>query len=361
MTDLTAADALRLRLSSLLLAGPPRHTTVAGIVEWFGAMQAQDLASAMWSLGLRLPGTTAAGVHDALERREALRTWPMRGTVHLVPCLDARWMLSLTGERALTGVAARRDSLGLTEAMADKGVEVLAAALAGRRLTRAECVQTLADAGITASGQIGYHMLWYASQRGVACIAPNAGKEQTFALLSDWAPEQATPTPDEALAMLTLRYYRSHGPATRADLGRWAGLRIAEVRQGVAAAGDALTTVTVDGTEMIVASDALDAPVPPVLILPGFDEYLLGYKDRSLVLDDAHRQAIIPGNNGVFQPTVVLAGRVAATWKRSVTAKAVTVDVRPLTPIGAAGRARVEAAFEPYAAYLGLPGRVRWP
>jgi hypothetical protein len=364
MTDLTAAEALRLRLAALLLrdhpSGAPRD--VAGVVEWFGAMQAQDLSSAMWSLGLRLPGSTAAGIHDALERREALRTWPMRGTVHLVPPRDARWMLELTGERALTGVAARRANLGLTEAMADKGVEALAAALRGRRLTRAECVQVLTDAGVTATGQIGYHMLWYASQRGVTCIAPNVGKEQTFVLLDEWAPEQASPSPEEALGILALRYFRSHGPATRQDLARWAGLTAAEVRQGIAAAGDALTTVRVDGAEM-VADPALLGPhadADDVLVLPGFDEYMLGYKDRSMMLDDAHKEAIVPGGNGVFQSTIVRAGRVVGTWKRTVGAKTVTVDARALVDLSAADRSRVSAAFEPYAAYLGLALRVRW-
>ncbi|MFD0821324.1 DNA glycosylase AlkZ-like family protein, partial [Micromonospora zhanjiangensis] len=70
---------------------------VAGVVEWFGAMQAQDVASGMWSLGVRLPGRTQVDVLAAMERREAVRTWPMRGTVHLVPPRDARWMLDLTG------------------------------------------------------------------------------------------------------------------------------------------------------------------------------------------------------------------------------------------------------------------------
>src|SRR4051812_15722267 len=107
MTDLTATEALRLRLAALLLApassGPASSgpASVAGVVEWFGAMQAQDLASVMWSLGLRLPGTKVGDVHDALERREALRTWPMRGTVHLVPPRDARWMVELIGVGAL--------------------------------------------------------------------------------------------------------------------------------------------------------------------------------------------------------------------------------------------------------------------
>ncbi|PWU62006.1 winged helix DNA-binding domain-containing protein, partial [Micromonospora globispora] len=115
---LTGAQALVLRMTSLLLRPHPvaRPADVAGVVEWFGAMQAQDVASGMWSLGVRLPGRTLDDVREALERREALRTWPMRGTVHLVPARDARWMLAVTGVRVLAGAAARRATLGLTEA-----------------------------------------------------------------------------------------------------------------------------------------------------------------------------------------------------------------------------------------------------
>ncbi|MET7749757.1 winged helix DNA-binding domain-containing protein [Micromonospora sp. NPDC005367] len=214
---LTTSAALALRMISLLLRPHPgtRPSTVAEVVEWFGAMQAQDLSSGLWSLGARLPARTLLDVQAALERREALRTWPMRGTVHLVPARDARWMLELTGIRALPGAASRRATLGLDPTDADRAVEVLGGALAGGgRLTRAQCLAELNAAGIGTDGQRGYHLLWYASVRGVTCLAPNVGTEQTFALLDEWAPDPLRPERDEALAILTRRYVRSHGPVT---------------------------------------------------------------------------------------------------------------------------------------------------
>ncbi|MEV4704336.1 winged helix DNA-binding domain-containing protein [Actinoplanes sp. NPDC049316] len=370
-------------MRSLLLSAPERPGTVAGIVEWFGAMQAQDMASGLWSLGVRLPGSTAAAVTEALERREAIRTWPMRGTVHLVPPADAHWMLELMGVRALAGAAKRRETIGLSEKTADRGVEVLAQALAGgRRLTRAECLAALAEGGVELSGQMGYHLLWYASQRAVTCIAPNIGKEQTFVLLDEWVPEPRRPSREEALATIALRYFRSHGPATRQDLARWTGLTLADVKAGIAGAGDALTCVRVDGTEMIadaaaLEAEALDADPPAVgtarvsvdagpaavdgwVALPGFDEYMLGYKDRDLMLDPEHFTAVVPGGNGVFQATLVERGRTVATWKRTIGAKAVTVEVFPLVPLSKAARGRAEAALQPYATFVGLPLQVRW-
>jgi hypothetical protein len=368
--ELTTGQALALRMRSLLLhdGGPPRPTDVAGVVTWFGAMQAQDVSSGLWSLGVRLPHLNSAGITEALERREALRTWPMRGTVHLVPSADARWMLDLMGVRALAGAAGRRATLGLSEDLADRAVEILGTVLAGGgRMTRAQCLAALAEAGITGSGQFGYHLLWYASQRGVTCIAPHIGKEQTFVLLDEWAPKQHQPDRDEALATIAVRYFRSHGPTTRQDLAGWTGLGAADVKRGLAVAGDALTTVRVDGREMIVAPAALDAvppdtatPDPTLVTLPGFDEYLLGYKDRTLMIAPEHKQAIIPGGNGVFQSTIVRGGRVIAIWKRTLGKVRATVSVTALVPLKAAERTRVEVALAPYGRFVGLPLDVRW-
>ncbi|MET8152150.1 winged helix DNA-binding domain-containing protein [Actinoplanes sp. NPDC005259] len=352
-------------MRSLLLEPGAGPDSVAGVVEWFGAMQAQDMASGLWSLGVRLPAFTLDDVNAALERREAIRTWPMRGTVHLVPPADAHWMLELTGVRMLAGAAKRRAVIGLTERDADRGVEVLGTVLKGRRLTRSECLAALADAGIELAGQKGYHLMWYSSQKGVTCIAPHVGKEQTFVLLDEWVPEPNRPSREEALGIIALRFFRAHGPATRADLARWTGLTMTDVKAGVAAAGEGLTTVRVDGTEMLVAPELLDAPAAPPAgrwtALPGFDEYMLGYKDRRLMMDDAHLQAVVPGGNGVFQSTIVRDGRVVGTWKRTLGAKAVTIDVFPLVPLGPAEREQAEAALLPFSRFVGLPPRIRWP
>ncbi|MFI6784403.1 winged helix DNA-binding domain-containing protein [Micromonospora sp. NPDC050276] len=365
-SDLSAAEVLALRMTSLLLRPHPggRPDTVAEVVEWFGAMQAQDLASGMWSLGARLPGRSVADVQEALERREALRTWPMRGTVHLVPPADARWMLELTGVRSLAGAATRRAQLGLSDVDADRAVDVLGAALAGGgRLTRAQCLATLREAGLGTDGQRGYHLLWYASVRGVTCVAPNVGTDQTFALLDEWAPASRRLDRAEALAVLAHRYVRGHGPVTDREFASWSGLTLTDARHGLAAAGDALSTVRVDGESMYVDAALTDAPRTPVdeiLALPGFDEYLLGYRDRALMLDPAHQAAVVPGNNGIFQATVVRAGRVVGVWKRRIGRSAVTVTIQPLTPLRATARARVEQALERYADYLGLPPRFEW-
>jgi hypothetical protein len=370
--EIARKDALAMRMTSLLLAvrpdgygGPAAPTDVAGVVTWLGAMQAQDPLSAAWSFGVRLPGLTATALQEALERREAIRTWPMRGTVHYVPPRDAHWMLDLMGSRALAGAAKRREFLGLADDVADRAVEVFARVLAGgKRLTRAQCLDALRDDGIEVSGQLGYHLLWYASQQGVTCFAPNIGTEQSFMLLDEFVPDPVRPEPDEALAIIALRYFRGHGPTTAADFAGWTGLPITQCRRGIAAAGDALAPVSVDGVPM-VADRALVESWTPVrqkraLALPGFDEYLLGFKERSMMLDAEHKQAIIPGGNGVFQPTVVIDGRVVGTWRRTVRKARVDVTVTGLVPLNTRQCTAIEAAFRPYGEFLGLPCAVAW-
>ncbi|RKN51271.1 winged helix DNA-binding domain-containing protein [Micromonospora endolithica] len=351
-------------MTSLLLRPHPTTGagTVAGVVEWFGALQAQDLASGLWSLGARLPGRTEADVRAALERGEALRTWPMRGTIHLVPPADARWMVELTAVRALAGVETRWAALGLTRAEVDRAVDVLGTALAGGgRLTRARCLAALAAAGIATDGQRGYHLLSYASQRAVTCLA---GADQSFALLDEAAPDPRRPERDEALALLAHRYVRGHGPVTAREFAGWSGLTLTDARRAFAAAGDALATVRVDDEPAAVDPALLDAPPRPVddlLVLPGFDEYLLGYRDRTLMLDPAHAAAIVPGGNGVFRATVVRAGRVVGTWKRTVGPARVAVSVHPLVDLDGRQRARVERALGRYARFLDRALKVDWP
>ncbi len=410
-SDLTAAEVLALRMASLQLAasdGVPVPAGVADIAAWFGALQGQDLASLQWSLGVRLPGSTLIDIEAALEAGSVLRTWPMRGTIHLVPAEDARWMLRVLGEKPLAGAAKRREYLGLSTADADRAVEVLGEALArDGRLTRAECIEALVADGIDGAGQRGYHLLWYASQHGVTCIGPTVDGEQTFVLLDDWAPQQREVTRDEALATIALRYFRSHGPTTRKDFAGWTGLTAGDAKTGIAACGDALVAVRGDGVEMVMAAELLegarggsptrkvgaakdgaregsstrevgaakvgvrggsstagvqDLPqVPEWLALPGFDEYLLGFKDRSLMVDAAGMEAVIPGKNGVFRATIVRDGRVVGTWKRTISAKSVTVDVAPLgRGIGRKDRPAVEAALQPFAAFVERELVVRW-
>lgn len=356
------------RMTSLLLDDRPREgRTVAGVVEWFGAMQGQDLASVMWSLGLRT-GLTRDEVGAAFESGEILRTWPMRGTLHVVPGADARWMIAHLGARALRGAEARRQFLGLAEEDADRAAAVLRDALGGGRImTRAECVSALEAAGIPGAGQRAYHLLWYASQKGVTCVGPQRGKDQTFVLLDEFAP----PGPDldrpSALAVIAERFVRSHAPVSAHDLARWADLTVTDARAGLAAA-DGVVPRTFGGRDLFVTEALLDdavagadpTPTLPARALPGFDEFVLGYRDRTAQLDADHERLVVPGGNGVFANTLVLDGHVVGTWRRRELARTVDVLASPFARITARDRRRLAAAVDEYATYLGRTSRISW-
>lgn len=362
-TSLTDDEVRAARLRALLL-GAERGAgrSVGQIVEHLGALQAQDVASQFWSLGVRIPGAVEADVQAALEAREAVRTWPMRGTVHLVPARDAAWMVSLMSAKPLAGGAARREYLGITLDMVDRSTEVLREALAGGGiLTRDECVAVLRGAGFETAGQVSYHLLWYACQLGVLCQGPPRGKEHTFVVLSEWVPDAVSVSREQGLAIMAERYFRGHGPASVKDFSRWTGLGVRDCRAGIAGAGEALVGVVTSAGPMAAAPAALEAgEVAAYLVLPGFDEFMLGYGDRSLTVDPGHFAAVVPGNNGVFQATLVRHGRVVGIWKRTLKARAISVAATSLVRLTAADRKAFEQEFAAYGAFLRREAQVAW-
>ncbi|MGB7981687.1 MAG: winged helix DNA-binding domain-containing protein [Candidatus Nanopelagicales bacterium] len=356
-------------MASLLLDDQPGgQRSIPEVVEWFAAMQGQDLASLQWSLGLRT-GTNRAEVIRAFDSGRILRTWPMRGTLHVVPGRDVHWMLEHLGARALAGAARRREILDLTAADADRAADVLGTALAGGTvLTRAECVEVLESAGIPGAGQRAYHLLWYASQKGVTCLGPPRGKEQTFVLLDDFAPPGPGLDRPAALAEIAARFVRSHGPVSAHDLARWADLTLTDARAALASA-EGLTTLDFEGRTLHVTEQQRDThpdesidPMDrlPARALPGFDEFILGYRDRTAQLDAEHERLVVPGGNGVFANTLVLDGRVVGTWRRRELVRSVEIAAAPFARLGLRAQQDLEPALRSYGEFVGKPARVTW-
>ena len=178
----------RQRLANQQIADPTL-TRPADVVAWLGAMQAQDYLGALWAIGLRLPGAREATVEQALADRSIVRTWPMRGTLHFVAAADARWMLALLAPRTMAQAAGRFRQLGLDDdAFALSRDACIAALQGGRQLTRAALYQVVEAAHVSTAGQRGIHILWRLAHEQLICFGARAGKQQTFALLDEWAP-----------------------------------------------------------------------------------------------------------------------------------------------------------------------------
>ncbi len=211
----TSPDLVERRLANQRLdrAGPRQ---AARVVEWLGAVQAQEYGPARWGLGMRMPdGTTDADISDAFDAGRILRTHVLRPTWHFVTSADIRWMLELTGPRVQRLMASSNRTLELDARTLACGIAACERALDGHRhLTRAELSGALADAGIQAKSQRLAHIVMHAELEGVICSGPRRGKTFTYALVAERAPHAGRLDPDEALATLTFRYFRSHGPAT---------------------------------------------------------------------------------------------------------------------------------------------------
>jgi hypothetical protein len=366
----TTGEIALLRLVAQRLAGPG-HSSAAAAVRWLTAAQAQDHSGAVTSVALRTAGGTRAAVEAAFDGGEVVKSWPLRGTLHLVAAEDLPWILTLGAPRVIAKAAARRAGLALDEKIIGYAGDLTREALGGGRSVRRDELLAVWDAaGIGTGGQRGYHILRHLAMTGVVCFgltlaasgprsaatrpdpasvrppasgasatetAPVARGEQLIVLVDEWIPRPRRLDRDEALGELALRYFRSHGPATVKDYTRWAGLTATDVKAGLAVARTDLVATRAGDVEYLMdpaTPDLLTAhrrEAREVLLLPGFDEYMLGYADRSAALPAQHAERIVPGGNGVFQPTVVSAGQVVGVWRAAGKAGRREVEATPFT------------------------------
>lgn len=354
---MTTLDLVQQRLQNQQLS-QPTFTTPAAVVQWLGAMQGQDYAGAKWAVGLRLPGSTDAAIAEAFNTKTIVRTWALRGTLHLVAATDLRWLLALLGPRLIAGNARRYRELQLDEATLVRGNDLLAGALqGGQPLDRPALFAMLEQQGIATTGQRGVYMLQRASLDGLICQGSAVRNVPTFMALDESILQGKTLTREEALAELAQRYFTSHGPATLKDFIWWSGLSAGDARAGLAASSAQLQQITVDGQAYWLAQQPSTTPhlSQPLYLLPGFDEYLLGYVDRSAVLDPQYANRIVPGGNGVFYPTIVSNGQVVGTWQRTFKKGTVVMTPQPFTTLQPGEQEAFVSAAERFGAYLEMP------
>ena len=354
MTRAFTAD--RRTLTSLRLGAQgiiePTSGSVRDTVRHMLAMQAQDFAGAKWSVGLRTPGSTDDAVEAALASGEIVRSWPMRGTLHFTAAEDLGWMLDLTAIRMVQSAAGRHRQLALSQRDFDHAKDLATENLSGGRvLSRSALLAVFDDAGLSTEGQRGAHLIGNLAQTGTIVFGPVDGKTQTFVLLDEWVREPRRLEGDAALGEFALRYFTGHGPATVRDFAWWSSLTLTQARVGLAVARRKLEELVVDDVPYYLAPDRQPAP-SGLATLPGFDEYLLGYQDRSAPLHADHSELIVPGKNGLFLPTIVVDGEVVGTWKRVLTAKEASVQAQPFAPLGGAQRAAFAASSARYAAFV---------
>lgn len=319
---------ITLRLQNQLLVRPP-FDSPQQVVEWMGAIQAQDYRMAKWAVGCRTASTDATQIEAALNRGDILRTHLLRPTWHFVSSKDLRWMLSLTADRIRTANEsfARGTDAEFTPRLLSRSLELLQKMLEGNKhRTKEEIGEALNQRGIPLSQYALRHLLMRAETDGVVCSGADKKGTATYALLDERAPRGEEPSREEALARLARIYFRSYSPATLADFTWWSGLTATEARRAVASIAEELTTEHFGDREFFVFRNAAAAaPCDTTHLLPAYDQYLIGYKDRSDVLAKEHTSKAF-NSHGIFQPVILCDGQIVGNWKRTAGRGNVTIQ-----------------------------------
>ena len=328
------------------------------VVQWLGAIQAQDYAAAKWALGLRLPAATDYDIEQAFTNGDILRTHVMRPTWHFVSPADIRWLLALTAPHVNATNAYYYRQHGLDEAIFMQSNAALVKALqGGKQLTRPELVSVLQQVGIASNDPLRFGLIiMHAEFDGIICSGARRGKQFTYALLDERVPQTRPLEREEALAELARRYFTSHGPATLQDFVWWSGLPIVDARAGIAMVKSQLLHEVVDDQTYWFSSSAL-----PVIneahiahLLPNFDEYTVAYTDRSAVFDGTHEDKLDARTNSLLGYIMVLDGQVVGTWKRTIKKNEVIITPNLFTPLNEAETRAFADAAKRYGAFLDL-------
>lgn len=352
-----------------------RAASAAEVVRRFVAVQSQEYLPAQWGLAARVPAEQrpdAASVAAALDRGEILRTHVLRPTWHFVDPADARWLLELSAERVHRANATYYRRTGVEGEHAARGLDVVAASLAGGHRTRAELTAALDAARLTFNGLSFTYLLITAELERIAISGASAGKQRTYAAFDERVPAAAPKSRDEALAELAGRYLRSRGPVTDRDFSAWSGFTLADTRAAFAAVVDAsdgrVQRVDVEGAEhwhdaevtadAEAAMPALDADAPigavgTVDLLQAYDEYIMGYASPRAYLESPERPT--PALASFPMHALVIDGVMAGRWAPALRANRAVVKVVPWRPCSPAEERSLEASIAALERFLSLP------
>ncbi len=331
---------LRARRAGAQLLHRPAGLDPAAVAGSLLAVQAQELRAARLALRARARGLTAADVDRALEERSVVVTWLMRGTLHLVRAEDEGWLRMLTAPTREATHRRRLAQEGVSPEDAERAVAIIEVALRDEGpLVRAELAERVAAHGIRTEGQAMPHLLGVAAAHGIAVLGPVREDGHAFVHAPGWIGQPALPGRETALADLARRYLRGHGPATAADLATWSGLPLRDARTGLSAIASDLEEAGGDLVD-VARRERPEAPVAPRL-LGAFDPWLLGWRDRSLVVPDAVTRRVHPGG-GILRPTATAGGIAVGTWTARRRDGRLSVAIEPFGRLPAGVAAALE-------------------
>jgi hypothetical protein len=325
---LTLSDVARYRFYNQHI-GRAKFEKPDDVVAWLGAMQGQEYAMAKWGIAQRMQEITATELDKAFADGAILRTHLLRPTWHFVTPADIRWVLALSAPRVHAVNAFMYRKLELDSALFKRSTAVLTKSLqGGKQLTRVELASALQQAGIATVGELrmGY-ILMQAELDALICSGARRGKQFTYALLEERVPQVKKMEREEALAELVKRYFTSRGPATMRDFTVWSGLTMTDAKRGIEMLKPKLEHDVIDEQTYWFVESAL--PAKPSLtsahLLPIYDEYVMGYKDRSAMLGALEREKFDAGSIA-FDNLIVINGMLVGSWKRTLSKREVSIE-----------------------------------
>jgi hypothetical protein len=249
---------------------------------------------------------------------------------------------------------ARNIELELDDILLGKCNRIIYDALSGgRQLSREELGEIFGRFNVKTDLNRLSHILMHAETEGLICSGSVSRGKQKYALLDERVPFKNTLTREESLARLFSIYFKSHGPATLRDFTWWSGLSAADIRTAEALAGKDFEKLSLNGAVFYFDGKIKAGSLTSPWLLPAFDEYIIGYADRSAVLSLVHNKKAI-SDNGIFWPVIIISGQVAGTWKRSVKKDTLLINATMFTRVSRKVIKEIERSAKEYAAFLGM-------
>ncbi len=352
--DAVDAQLRHMRLRSQGLA-QPLGRSVVDVVRHMVGLQAQDTRMARLLVRPRGAGVDATRVDQASAvDRTVVRTWAMRGTLHMVAAEDLHWLIDLLGPVFIDRGRRRRHQLGLDDETCERAAVVLPDVLAGRQLTRDALIREIRARGVEVpGGQAPAHLVAYAALRGVICRGRDLTDNQPrYVLTAEWIGDGDAVDPNDGVTIFARRYLTAYGPAGVADFAAWSGLPVGQARVGIeSVAGEFDQLATGRGPAWVRAGTSAE-PAPSRLI-GHFDPYLLGYRTREFALDPAFGRRI-QGGGGFILPAVLVDGRVAGTWRLKRTRGMLAIKVELFWDVDDASVMELETEARDIGRFFGL-------
>ena len=307
--------AIRL-LNQQLVA--PRFDDPAEVVSHMGAMQAQEYRMMRWAVAMRTKKPSVKAFKEAFDSGRILRMHLMRGTWHLVAAEDYWPMLDLCSTKAISVIkgwmSSNKISIPDEELMRIREI-LLQMAADKRSVTKEDFVQALAEKDIRMDDhRLSYHIRM-AEYSGTLCSGALLPMKATYSLTADKVKSREKMDKDEALMRFTRKYFQSHQPATLEDFVWWSGLNISDCRKGIVLLGDTIHVEQWRGRDFYLTEDCRTRGFRKggFLLIPPYDEYLIGYKSREIVLSPEHSHRA-HNNSGIFQPVIAHDGIICGNW-----------------------------------------------